>query len=153
MPRRSPHVLRTRLPDSRSRDSTSTLFVSNCPGSPACSAVHTYLFVDGLDMATRSDSRVVGLHPRRLLRPGGPLYPTDNARRVRVASLDPSEPDTDGLDIRVRLQGETVVWSNLMYPGHESLVIEEVRFHLGYYIAEIERAYSSWYFPEGISRR
>ncbi|WP_225448506.1 hypothetical protein [Streptacidiphilus sp. P02-A3a] len=84
--------------------------------------------MDGLDMVARSDSRVVGLHPRQLLRPGGPLYPTDNARRVRVASLDPTEPDAGGLDIGVR-------------------------FRLGHYIAEIERAYSSWYFSEGISRR
>jgi hypothetical protein len=129
MPRRSPHVLRTALPDLRSRDSTSTLFVSSCPGPRACSAVHTYLFVDGLDVITRGDSRVLGPHPRQLLRPGGPLYPTDAARRVRVASLDPSEPDAGGLDIRVRLQGETVIWSDLMYPGRQSRVAEEVRFH------------------------
>jgi hypothetical protein len=30
--------------------------------------VHTYLFVDGLDVVARSDSRMAGLDPRRLLR-------------------------------------------------------------------------------------
>jgi len=69
---------------------------------------------------------------------------------VRVASLDSSEPDAGGLDIRVRLQGETVIWGDLMYPDRESLVTEEVRFHLGHYIAEIERAYSCWHSCEGI---
>jgi hypothetical protein len=47
-------------------------------------AVHTYLFVDGLDVVARSDSRRAGLDPSRLLRPGGPLYPTDTPCTVDV---------------------------------------------------------------------
>jgi hypothetical protein len=46
----------------------STLLISACPGPPSCAAVRTYLFVDGLDVVARSDSRMAGLDPRRLLR-------------------------------------------------------------------------------------
>ncbi|WP_330308120.1 MULTISPECIES: hypothetical protein [unclassified Streptomyces] len=104
--------------------------------------MHTYLFVDGLDLISRSDSGSVGMDPERLLRPGGPLYPTDAARSVCLTSQAQSDPGgSAGLRVRVRLSGETVVWSELMYPGLDHGVIEEARFHLGQYLGEIERAY------------
>lgn len=113
-----------------------------CPGPPVCTGVHTYLFVDGLDLISRSDSGGVGMGPEQLLRPGGPLYPTDAARSVCLACQEQSDlGGSAGLRIRVRLRGETVVWSELMYPGLDHGVIEEVRFHLGQYLGEIERAY------------
>ncbi|MDX3135010.1 hypothetical protein PV367_35655 [Streptomyces europaeiscabiei] len=131
----------------------SSLLISACPGSPACTAVHTYLFVDGLDVITRSDSRMVGLGPRRLLRPGGPLYPTDMPCTVGVATLKQSEPEPkpesepepepDRLTVRVRLRGETVIWSGLAYPGFDGTPVEEVRFGLEQYLGEIERAYAA----------
>ncbi|MGJ5805101.1 hypothetical protein ACSCB1_39295 [Streptomyces europaeiscabiei] len=127
----------------------SSLLVSACPGSPTCTAVHTYLFVDGLDVITRSDSRMVGLGPRRLLRPGGPLYPTDMPCTVDVATLKQpeagpeAEPEPDRLTIRVRLRGETVIWSDLAYPGFDGRPVEEVRFGLEQYLGEIERAYAA----------
>jgi hypothetical protein len=101
--------------------------------------VHTYLFVDGLDMISRSDSRAVGLPPSHLLRPGGPLYPTETPRTVAVARTSPG-PDPDELRIRVHLRGDTVVWTDLMYPGPDHEPVEEARFHLGQYTAEIQRA-------------
>ncbi|WP_328837743.1 hypothetical protein [Streptomyces europaeiscabiei] len=131
----------------------SSLLISACPGSPACTAVHTYLFVDGLDVITRSDSRMVGLGPRRLLRPGGPLYPTDMPCTVGVATLNQPEPEPepesepepepDRLTIRVRLRGETVIWCDLAYPGLDGRPVEEVRFGLEQYLGEIERAYAA----------
>ncbi|MDF6042260.1 hypothetical protein LRD69_08795 [Streptomyces sp. JH14] len=36
-----------------------------------------------------------------------------------------------------------VIWSDLMYPGLDGRVIEEVRFHLEQYLGEIERAYAA----------
>ncbi|MFE6039614.1 hypothetical protein [Streptomyces sp. NPDC056452] len=113
------------------------MLIGTCPGPPACTAVHTYLFVDGLDVIGRSDSRAVGLGPDILLRPGGPLYPADAARSVGVAS---SQGHTT-LHIRVRLRGATVVWSELTYPGLDDGVIEEVCFDLEQYVGEIARAY------------
>lgn len=121
----------------------STLLINACPGPPACAAVHTYLFVDGLDVVARSDSRMAGLGPRRLLRPGGPLYPTDMPCKVDVAAQEQPAPGSGGLTIRVRLRGEMVIWSDLMYPGLDGRVIEEVRFHLEQYVGEIERAYAA----------
>jgi hypothetical protein len=109
MPRRPPGKVRTVAPDLPSDAATSTLLVSRCPGPPICTDAHTYLFVDGLDMITRSYSGAAGLHPRQLLRPGGPLYPTDAVRDVNVASVSPAEPDVGALDIRVRLHDEMVV--------------------------------------------
>ncbi|WP_329208937.1 hypothetical protein OG257_18945 [Streptomyces sp. NBC_00683] len=104
--------------------------------------MHTYLFVDGLDVIGRSDSGAVGLRPDTLLRPGGPLYPADAARSVGVASSQGhSGSDPATLHIRVRLRGATVVWSELMYPGLDDGVIEEVCFDLEQYVGEIERAY------------
>ncbi|MGW5064105.1 hypothetical protein ACWEQ2_43755 [Streptomyces sp. NPDC004096] len=50
--------------------------------------MHTYLFIDGLDVVARSDSRMAGLDPRRLLRPAGPLYPTDMPCTVDVAAQE-----------------------------------------------------------------
>ncbi|MFJ6782136.1 hypothetical protein [Streptomyces yangpuensis] len=139
MPRRSPRKLRADAPGSP-RDAVSTLLVGTCPGPPACTAVHTYLFVDGLDVITRSDSRMAGLAPGLLLRPGGPLHPTDAPRTVDVAAEEPAGPATDRLAVRVRLRGGTVLWSGLMYDG---AVVEEVRFRLDQYLAEIRRAYAA----------
>lgn len=121
----------------------STLLVGACPGPPVCTAVHTYLFVDGLDLVARSDSRMVGLDPRWLLRPGGPLYPGDMPRTVEVAAEEQSDSGPGRLTVRVRLRGETVIWSELMYPGPEGGVIEEVRFRLRQYLGEVERAYAA----------
>jgi hypothetical protein len=61
--------------------------------------VHTYLFVDGLEVVARSDDRMAGLAPGQLLRPGGPLYPTDTPRHVEVAAEQQPEP---GLDRHLR---------------------------------------------------
>ncbi|WP_328718184.1 hypothetical protein OHT52_01110 [Streptomyces sp. NBC_00247] len=106
--------------------------------------MHTHLFVDGLDMIARSHSGAVGLHPRRLLRPGGPLYPADAIRDVNVASVVPSEPSAGGLVVRMRLHGETVVWTDLMYPDLQGRLVDEVRFDLRQYLGEIERACREW---------
>src|SRR4051812_38582829 len=126
MPRRSPRELRATVPDRQNDGAVSTLLISACPGPPACAAVHTYLFVDGLDVVARSDSRTAGLDPRRLLRPGGPLYPTDMPCEVDVAAQEQPEPGPGRLTtIRVRLRGETVIWSGLMYPGLDGRVIEK----------------------------
>ncbi|MEU4167877.1 hypothetical protein AB0F46_13435 [Streptomyces sp. NPDC026665] len=122
----------------------STLLIGTCPGPPACSDVHTYLFVDGLDLVTRSDGGALGLHPRQLLRPGGPLHPTDAPREVRIADLGGPGSDRGGLTITVRLRGETVVWSGLMYPDREHGVVEEVRFQLAQYLGEVQRVYGTW---------
>ncbi|MET8410541.1 hypothetical protein ABZV34_20995 [Streptomyces sp. NPDC005195] len=102
--------------------------------------MHTYLFVDGLDVVARSDSRMAGLDPRRLLRPGGPLCPADTPCEVVVAAEERPEPGPGRLTIRVRLRGETVVWSGLMYPGLDGRPVEEVRFRLEQYLGEVGRA-------------
>jgi hypothetical protein len=47
------------------------------------------------------------------------------------------------LTVRVKLRGETVVWSDLMYPGPDGRPIEEVRFRLAQYLGEVERAYAA----------
>ncbi|MFZ3497396.1 hypothetical protein ACODT5_29920 [Streptomyces sp. 5.8] len=105
--------------------------------------MHTYLFADGLDVVARSDSRMAGLDPRQLLRPGGPLYPTDMPRTVDVAAEARPEPGSDRLTVRIRLRGETVTWSDVMYPGPAGGAIEEVRFRLRQYLGEIERVYAA----------
>ncbi|MGW3321062.1 hypothetical protein [Streptomyces virginiae] len=143
MPRRPPRALRATVPDGRDDYRTSTLLIGACPGPPVCAAVHTYLFVDGLDVVARSDSRMVGLAPRRLLRPGGPLHPTDMPHVAAVAAESGPDPGPDPLTVRVRLRGETVIWSDLMYPGPDGATVEEVRFHLVQYLGEIERAYAA----------
>ncbi|MFF4423268.1 hypothetical protein ACFY04_21230 [Streptomyces sp. NPDC001549] len=143
MPRRSPRALRAAAPDRQSDSETSTLLIGACPGPPVCAAVHTYLFVDGLDVVARSDSRMAGLGPRQLLRPGGPLYPTDMPRRADVATEKPPGSGPDRLTIRIRLRGETVIWSDLMYAGRDDTAVDEVRFRLDQYLGEIERAYAA----------
>ncbi|MFF3408902.1 hypothetical protein ACFYW8_22350 [Streptomyces sp. NPDC002742] len=120
----------------------STLLISACPGPPVCAAVHTYLFVDGLDVIARSDSRMAGLEPGRLLGPGGPLCPRDMPHTVEVASQERPEPGPGRLTVRVRLRRETVIWSDLMYPGLDGRGITEVRFRLEQYLGEVERAYA-----------
>ncbi|WP_392972002.1 hypothetical protein [Streptomyces sp. LN245] len=55
-----------------------------------------------------------------------------------------ADADPGGLTITVRLQGETVVWSGLMFPDREHGVIEEARFHLAQYLGEIERVHGAW---------
>lgn len=131
------------MPDGQGDDAVSTLLISACPGPPPCAAVHTYLFVDGLDVVARSDSSMAGLDPRRLLRPGGPLYPTDMPCKVDVAAQEQPEPGPGRLTIRLRLRGETVIWSDLAYPGLDGKPIEKVRFCLEQYPGEVERAYTA----------
>ncbi|MEU3793043.1 hypothetical protein AB0F07_25105 [Streptomyces fructofermentans] len=159
MPRRPARGIRGGAPGSRSR-AISSLLIGVCPGPPACSGAHTQLFVDGLDLVARSRSGAAGLCPCRLLRPGGPLHPSDAPRTVRVASPPPlappfgGRPDTGpdhgcggepgGLDITVRLRGELVVWADLMFPDDSGRVVEEVRFRLGPYLGEIGRVYARW---------
>ncbi|WP_405137582.1 hypothetical protein [Nocardia sp. NBC_01388] len=122
----------------------STLLISVCSGPSMCSAVHTYLFVDGLDFIARSNSGAVGGHPSRLLRPGGPLYPTEHARIAQVTEQDEASSGSSGVEVRVKLRGQTVIWSDLTYPGADDRVVEEVRFDLSQYLAEIERGYRCW---------
>ncbi|MFI0813213.1 hypothetical protein [Streptomyces echinatus] len=62
---------------------------------------------------------------------------------VDVATQEQPEPGPDGLTIRVRLRGETVIWSDLMYPGLDGRPIEEVRFRLDQYLGEVELAYAA----------
>ncbi|MGW6980543.1 hypothetical protein ACWGE1_14025 [Streptomyces sp. NPDC054932] len=134
------------MPDSRHQGrnhAVSTLLISACPGPPACTAVHTHLFVDGLDLVARSDSRMAGLDPGQLLRPGGPLHPADMPREVDIAAEERPDPGPDRLTVRVRLRGETVIWSDLMYPGPDEGTVEEVHFRLGQYLGEVERAYAA----------
>ncbi|MFF5898319.1 hypothetical protein ACFY8O_20650 [Streptomyces argenteolus] len=105
--------------------------------------MHTYLFVDGLDLVARSDSRMAGHAPERLLRPGGPLCPADTLRTAEVATQEWPEPGSDTLTFRVRLRGAAVIWSGLMYPGPDGRVVEEVRFCLEQYLGEVGRAYEA----------
>ncbi|MEV6378624.1 hypothetical protein AB0M31_04300 [Streptomyces sp. NPDC051773] len=64
-------------------------------------------------------------------------------RTVDVATQEQPEPGPDRLTIRVGLRGETVIWSDLMYPGPDGRPIEEVCFHLEQYLGEVERAYAA----------
>ncbi|MFE0517029.1 hypothetical protein [Streptomyces sp. NPDC058964] len=43
----------------------------------------------------------------------------------------------------MRLRGETVIWSDLMYPGLDGRAIDEVHFRLEQYLGEVERAYAA----------
>jgi len=144
MPRKPPRLVRANGGDRQERNSVSTLLITACPGPPTCGAVHTYLFVDGLDLIARTYNGATGGHPRQLLRPGGPLYPTDQARSVDVATYGQDSDPVSVVGIRIRLRQQTVIWGDLMYPGVEDRVVEEVRFDLAQYLAEIERGYSRW---------
>ncbi|MFJ9548616.1 hypothetical protein [Streptomyces erythrochromogenes] len=73
--------------------------------------------------------------PRRL-RAGAPAGPRDAISTLLIGTC----PGPDRLALRVRLRGETVVWSDLMYPGADNMVVDEVRFRLDQYLGEIERA-------------
>ncbi|WP_329112285.1 hypothetical protein [Streptomyces sp. NBC_01353] len=95
-------------------------------------------------MIARSFNGATGDHPHQLLRPGGPLYPTDQARSVDVATQGQGTNAASAVCIRIRLRGQTVIWGDLMYPDADDRVIEEVRFDLTQYLAEIERGYSRW---------
>lgn len=131
------------MPDRQSDGAVSTLLIGACSGPPTCTGLHTCLYVDGVDMITWSDLTMVGLGARRLLRPGGPLYPTDMPRKVDVAAQWHPEPGPRTLTIRVRLRGDTVIWSDLEYQGPDGRFIEEARFHLTQYVGEVERAYAA----------
>ncbi|GJF34895.1 hypothetical protein KNE206_75950 [Kitasatospora sp. NE20-6] len=144
MPRKSPRLLRASPAERQPHGSVSTLLITACPGPPVCSAAHTYLHVDGLDLIARSHSGAAGDHPGQLLRPGGPLYPTDQARSVDVAAREQGSEAASAVCIRIRLRGRTVVWGDLMYPGGDGRVVEEVRFDLAQYLAAIEQGYSRW---------
>ncbi|MFF4038212.1 hypothetical protein [Streptomyces sp. NPDC001816] len=64
-------------------------------------------------------------------------------RMVDVAAEEQPDPGPGRLTIRVQLRGETVIWSNLMYPGLDGRAIDEVRFRLEQYLGEVERAYAA----------
>lgn len=62
---------------------------------------------------------------------------------VDVAAEERPDPGPGRLTIRVRLQGGTVIWSDLTYPDLDGRVIDEVRFRLEHYLGEVERAYAA----------
>ncbi|MFF3711048.1 hypothetical protein [Streptomyces phaeochromogenes] len=62
---------------------------------------------------------------------------------MAVATQEQPAPEPDRLTIRVRLRGDTVIWSDLAYPGPDGRPIEEVRFRLEQYLGEVERAYAA----------
>jgi hypothetical protein len=64
-------------------------------------------------------------------------------RTVDVAAQEAPEPGPNRLTIRIQLRGETVIWSDLIYPGPDDRAIEEVRFRLDQYLGEVERAYAA----------
>ncbi|MFE2413195.1 hypothetical protein ACFXDE_33125 [Kitasatospora sp. NPDC059408] len=144
MPRRSPRPVRAGPAGRQGHGPVGTLLITACPGPPTCSAVHTYLFVDGLDLIARTHDGATGGHPGRLLRPAGPLYPSDQARQVHVATHGQGPDAAPAVGIRIRLRGRTVVWDGLMYPDARDRIIEEVRFDAAQYLTEIERVYTRW---------
>jgi len=103
-------VVRTIRIDQLGRGSVSVLLISVCPGPRLCSAVHTYLFIDVLDLITRSFDGAAGGCPSQLLRPGGLLHPTDQARTVDVAAQDSANGSPE-VYVQVRLRGQTVTRS------------------------------------------
>ncbi|SEM74962.1 hypothetical protein SAMN05414137_1523 [Streptacidiphilus jiangxiensis] len=61
----------------------------------------------------------------------------------------PSDPSAGGLVVRVRLRGQIVVWTDLMYPDLQGKLVDEVRFDLRQYLGEIERAFREWAVADG----
>ncbi|MFF2996938.1 hypothetical protein ACFVTC_20605 [Streptomyces sp. NPDC057950] len=61
-----------------------------------------------------------------------------------VATYGQGSDPVSVVGIRIRLRKQTVIWGDLMYPGVEDRVVEEVRFDLAQYLAEIKRGYARW---------
>ncbi|MFJ1755045.1 hypothetical protein [Kitasatospora sp. NPDC088134] len=128
--------MRAATADRTTPGTASTLLLGACPGPPACTALHSYLFVDGLDLITRTNATALGAPPAELLRPGGPLHPADRPRTVRVTVADAAAE----VRFQLRLRSRTVTWSDLAYPDADGHLVEEVRFDLPRYLAELEHA-------------
>ncbi|MFJ9820986.1 hypothetical protein ACIRU3_38130 [Streptomyces sp. NPDC101151] len=61
-----------------------------------------------------------------------------------MTAQEQSQSEPDGQPVRVRLRSETVIRSDLMYPGPDGRPVEEVRFRLEQYLGEVERAYAAF---------
>jgi hypothetical protein len=105
--------------------------------------------VDGQDVLGAVFSLGPGEDPDLVLGPDSPLLPGDTPRRVRIAETDCTEGCCGALHVRIRQDGDHVVWDQWenTSDGHDPTV--EFRFDVEQYRADLDRLHvdRSWEWP------
>jgi hypothetical protein len=110
------------------------------PTGPAPVVAEARVLVDGQDMVATWFPEGFGEDPDVLLGAQGPLQATMSPRRVMIG-LPECEPGCCGsLEVRIRRDGDDVVWDRWATPYVDRASAGEIRFDASDYAAELDRA-------------
>ncbi|MGO1055198.1 hypothetical protein [Crossiella sp. CA198] len=111
------------------------------PADSAWDLAEVRLLVDDEDLLAPVFDRGPGKDPRALLGPDSPLLPGAEPREVMLAEAECTWGCCGAILVRVRRDGEQVVWDQWRDPDDDSLFLPEVRFDAARYAAELARAH------------
>ncbi|MFE5482306.1 hypothetical protein [Streptomyces sp. NPDC056527] len=123
---------------------------------PDQGALEVRPIVSGRDLLADAFPRGVGVSPRYLLAPDGPLHATATPHEIRLARGGCGEEGCCGaLYATVRCEGEHVVWAGWHDPAERNVELPELRFAADQYEAEVRRAEEDrrWEWPAGAVAR
>ncbi|TYB38787.1 hypothetical protein [Actinomadura chibensis] len=114
--------------------------------------VTTKLLIDGRDIIAEAFDAGPAEDPDRLL---GSLRPGSGVNTVRLAEARCTEECCGALYVRVRRDGNTVVWDGWRNPDKPALALDTFRFDAAAYLAELRRAESErdWEWPGRVVAR
>ncbi|WP_017973914.1 hypothetical protein [Actinopolyspora halophila] len=119
------------------------------PEDSTWNEVETKFLIDGRDVIEPEFDTGPCLEPDMLLGPDGPLLPTDHPREVMLAEAECTWGCCGAVCVRVRRDGDQVVWDRWHNPDDDDFSSAEVRFDSEQYEAELARAHAerSWEWP------
>lgn len=100
----------------------------------------TRLLVDGEDLIATWFPHGEGVDPDVLLGPDGGLRAADRPHRVMIGQPECDPGCCGALEVRIRRDGDEVVWDQWITPRVDRALTGEIRFDAREYTAELERA-------------
>lgn len=103
--------------------------------------VELRLLVDGRDVIADVFDRGPNEDPDRLLGPDSPLLPDRHPHETRVAEAICTEGCCGAIYVRVRRDGDTIVWDQWRNPDNPQFSLPAFRFDVAQYEAELARVH------------
>jgi hypothetical protein len=146
--RRRPPADRTPRRYSRSVPNRLTLTVVP-PEASTWNQVELCFLVDGRDIIRSVFDPGPAADPDEVLGPNSPLLPGDRPHEVRLAEASCTEYCCGALYVRIRREGDEVVWDQWRNPDAEDVDLAVLRFDAQQYQAELARADADrrWEWP------
>jgi hypothetical protein len=119
------------------------------PADSRWNRIELRLRADGRDLVGEAFDAGPAEDPDRLLGPFSPLRPGFEAREVRLAEAECTEGCCGALYVKVRRDGDEIVWDQWRNPGAHIVPLDVLRFDIQQYEEELERAHQDreWEWP------